>query len=433
MNEPSKVTRREFIKTTAGGALALGAAQAGWTREIGPNDRVNVGVIGVGGMGYFHCDELVNRRKDKADIEIIGVCDVYEKRKKAATEKTGAKAYHDHRELLARPDLDAVVIASPDHWHAPMAIDAMRAGKDVYLQKPMTLTFSEAKEVVRVARETKRIVQIGAQGSSDDLNWQARKAIQDGHIGKVVWSQATYCRNSREGEFNWPIDKDASPKNIDWTRWLGHAPKVPWNPDRFFNFRKYWDYSGGIVTDLLYHSLTELSTALGREFPWRVVSTGGIWLQKDGREIPDTVMVSVDYPTEHSVNMPICMANEQGVPKMIRGHTGTIHFGDGHIRIVGDGPFRDEFKAKHGQDEMRVNSQPREDHMSNFLRCVRSRDASQLHLPVEDGYRIMTAIYMAVLSYRLNKMLFFDSAREAIVDSPPVASAPIRDPRGLRR
>lgn len=419
----SLFTRRGFLRRAAAGAAVLGMAR--WSvrsraRMLGANERIALGIIGCGGMGMYHLSELVKRREEKKDIEIVGVCDVYRKRKEEAGQRSGAQIYHHYRDLLAREDLDAVCIATPDHWHAQMALDAMRAGKDVYLEKPMTLTFAEAKEVARIAAQTQRVIQVGAQGSSEDQYWKARQAIAEGWLGKVVWSQASYSRNSKEGEWNWPIDPDASPETVDWNLWLGPAPKRPWDPDRFFRFRKYWDYSGGVVTDLLYHRLAELSTALGREFPHRVVCTGGLWVQTNDREVPDTVLMSVDYPSQHSVSLFSSTANEQGLPTLIRGHQATLHFGGNHIRIVADGPFKDDFQAQHDKTTLRIPTEQREDHWSNFLRCVRTRETP--HLDAPSGYRVMTAIAMAVQSYRQNKMLFFDPARETITDRPPSRS-----------
>src|SRR5262249_10201265 len=212
---------------------------------------------------------------EKTPAKALAVSDVYGKRLRLAKEAVEAKdntvkcgAYLDYRELLNRDDLDAVLIATPDHWHAPIAIEAMHKGKDVYLEKPMTKTVEEAKEIYEPTQQTKRVLQVGSQTTSLDQWIKARKALQDGLIGKLIMSQGSFHRNSKEGEWNWPIDKNAGPDKsgddfIDWKMWLGNAPKRAFDADRFFRFRKYWDYSGGIATDLFYHIMAPLNICWG--------------------------------------------------------------------------------------------------------------------------------------------------------------------------
>src|SRR5205085_7462015 len=220
------------------------------------------------------------------------------KRLKMAKEAAKCDGHLDYRELLQRKDVDAVIIATPDHWHAPMAIEALKLGKDVYLEKPMTHTVEEAKEVYETVKKTGRVLQVGSQTTSSDQWWKARKAIQDGMIGKLLMSQGSYHRNSSEGEWNWPINSEAGPDAkgddfIDWQMWLGSAPKRPYNADRFFRFRKYWDYSGGIATDLFYHVMAPLNISWGEaQFPYPVVGTGGTYRFKDEGEAPDTFMLA---------------------------------------------------------------------------------------------------------------------------------------------
>src|SRR6185437_16923407 len=187
----------------------------------------------------------------------------------------------------------------------------------------------EVKELVDTARETKRVIQVGSQTTSADQWWKAKKAIADGMIGKMIMSQGSYHRNSIEGEWNWPIDPDAGPNGkgdnyIDWRAWLGPAPKRPWDPDRFFRFRKYWDYSGDIATDLFFHVVAPLNICWDKpQFPTRVVASGGIYAFHD-REVPDTFHLLAEYPEGHSLVLSSSMANSQHIPGLIRGHEGTI-------------------------------------------------------------------------------------------------------------
>lgn len=255
--------RREFLK----GATALGATASAFAarpgklntgRVIGANDRIQIGVIGCGGRGRSVAGDFDRVGKAGNSAVIAGVCDVYQKRVTMSKARHKCEGYLDYREILNRSDIDGVLIATPDHWHARIALEAMDHGKDVYLEKPMCHTVDEARQLVATVKETKRVLQVGSQTTSADQWHKAKKAIADGMIGEMLMSQGSYHRNSIEGEWNWPIEPNAGPDGkgddyIDWKTWLGPAPKRPWDADRFFRFRKYWDYSGGIATDLFYH------------------------------------------------------------------------------------------------------------------------------------------------------------------------------------
>jgi len=415
MSDGKRLSRRKFLKGTAAAGAAVGLGLYGGgsvmasSRVLGANDRILIGVIGCGGMGTGHLRDLVNRSKDfksKNRVGVVAVCDIYEPRKNRAKEISGADLYHDYRKMLERNDLDAVVIASPDHWHAPMAIDAMEAGKDVYLQKPMSYTWQEAKKIAETAARTGQIVQVGAQSCSDDRWWQANKLIKDGALGKVLWTSSSICRNSTGGEWNYHIDDGASPDNLDWEAFLGSAPKRPFDPERFFRWRKYWDYSGGIATDLFYHQLSHLEVALGPEFPKRVSAGGGIYVQHD-RDVPDTFHMIVDYPTDHSVVLCSSMANRQGVSEIIRGHEATMYFEGPGIVVRPEGEFKDK------RQEIQVAREPRSGHMDNFLECVRSR--KQPHLDAEAGCRVMVAIALGVDSYRKERVMKFDPEKQITI------------------
>src|SRR5690349_19159859 len=298
-----KFNRRDFVKTAVGAGLAIGAlGPAARGRILGANDRINLGLIGAGGRGRdLLAWAIKTGQQETTPAAVVAVSDVYGKRLKMAKETAKCDGYLDYRELLQRKDVDAVIIATPDHWHARMAIEAMNSGKDVYLEKPMTHTVEEAKEVYETVKKTGRVLQVGSQTTSSDQWWKARKAIQDGMIGKLLMSQGSYHRNSTEGEWNWRIDPAAGPDAkgddfIDWQMWLGSAPKRPYNADRFFRFRKYWDYSGGIATDLFYHVVAPLNICWDEpQFPAKVTAMGGIYVFKDEREVPDTFHLMADY------------------------------------------------------------------------------------------------------------------------------------------
>ncbi len=232
------VNRRDFVKqaTQVGAALGLAGRALGARpssskssgRVIGANDRINIGVIGVGGRGAYLAREFAGIAERNNGCKIVAVCDVWQKRVTENKEKHQCDGYLDYREILSRQDIDAVLVATPDHWHAKIALEAMDRGKDVYLEKPMCHTIEEAKQLTATVRETKRVLQVGSQTTSSDQWHKAKKAIADGMIGKMIMSQGSYHRNSIEGEWNWKIDPEAGPNGkgdnfIDWKMWLGPA------------------------------------------------------------------------------------------------------------------------------------------------------------------------------------------------------------------
>ncbi len=400
------VNRREFIRASAAlGASVLAGPALG--RAVGANDRINIGFIGCGGMGAHHIrhyKELSNN--PKLNIAVVAVCDIYEPRRRRAKELSGGKAFHDYREMLQMRDLDAVLIATPDHWHAKMSIDSMDAGKDVHVEKPMTLYLDEAKEMVQVARRTKRIVQVGAEGASEDRYWQARKLVRSGELGKVIWSTAGVYRNIPGGDWNYPIDPNASPSNLDWDAFLGPAPRRPFSRERFFRYRKYWDYSGGQAHDLLSHVLADLQVVLGAELPSRVMASGGIFAHHD-RETPDTFNVMADFPTEHTISLFCTQATRRGVDFEVRGEEASLTF-EGNTTVVRPEP---PFAKK--RREIRVKAQPRSDHDVNWIECIRSR--KQPHYHAEMGYKAMVILCLANRSWREKKMMLFDPKTDRVL------------------
>jgi predicted dehydrogenase len=448
-----KLGRRQFVKSAIGAGVALGAASPtvfAQEKVQGANDRLQLGVIGVGGRGRYLLRWVMETGGQMAPpapppwapppkppdprlaARVVAVCDVYEKRKRDAQTFSGADGTLDYRQVLDRKDVDAVIIATPDHWHARMALEAMAKGKDVYLEKPVTHTVEEAREVAEGVRRTGRVLQVGSQTTSSDQWWKARKAIQDGMIGDLVQSQGSYHRNSEEGEWNWKIDPEAGPQGtgesfVDWKMWLGEAPERSWDPDRFFRFRKYWDYSGGIATDLFYHVMAPLNIAWGEaQFPHKVMASGGVYAFKD-REVPDTFALLAEYPKGHSLVLSSSMANDTHVPGLIRGHEGTIMMvPDGRfegrvdsIAITPQSVARKKFKERYGTIEVVLETEPRETHMENFLRCLRSREKPVLD--ADTAYRAMVTIGMSVQSYREGRVLYWDPRREKVTSEAPQA------------
>jgi predicted dehydrogenase len=416
-----EISRRGFFGV-AGAAVTA-------SRVLGANDRINVAQIGIGARGAYHLDACLRRQKARGDVQVVAVCDVYRKRlAKAVAAAKEARGYLHHQEIIQRADVDAFFIATPDHWHAPIALAAMAAGKDVYVEKPMTHTLAEAKELVERARESKRVVQVGVQGTSWTRWHKVRELVESGMLGKVVAAQGTYSRNNPDGDWNWDIDAEAGPHGrgenfIDWQHWLGGAPARPFNADRFFRFRKYWDYSGGIATDLHYHIVAPLHLALGNQHPTRVSGMGGLWVYNDGREVPDTFLNAADYPGKYSILVHSSQVNEVGPVTMLRGTKATLFLGDewegpknrqfDHAQIVAEKPYRDEFIKKWGKDEViipHLGNEGDDKHIDNFFDCVRSRQEPNCGPLL--GYTAMTHIALAVRSYREGRTFHFDPAKE---------------------
>jgi predicted dehydrogenase len=417
----NELTRRTFVAAAATGALTLAAGRA-----LGANDRIRIAVIGCGGMGSGHLGQLV-KRAEADNVQVVGVCDVYQRRIERAKKTGNCEGYGDYRKILDRKDVDAVLIATPDHWHGKITIEAMESGKHVYCEKPMTHTVDQAIAVRDAARRLKKVLQVGPNATGGDNYWQAHDAIKAGRIGKVTWAQGSYNRNARVCLFNThqKIDPTAGPDksgedHIDWDMWLGHkwglAPKIDWNPEHFFRFRKYWPYNGGVATDLLYHKLAPLLLAIvgpDGAYPSRVNASGGLYVEKDGRDIPDVFLMTADYPQEFSIFLVSTLTNDSQIPDRVYGKHGTMDLGGDPI-LKFNGDFKPEFQAKNdGKEEAKVGVNKRRDMVGNFLDVIRG--GVPLHCNVELGTSTMVAIKMAVESYRQKKTMTWDPKAEKVV------------------
>lgn len=408
----TRVSRRTFLG--AAGALAVHTVASRAAAATSANDRLVIGTIGTGGQGRAHINWL---KAPENNAVVDAVCDVYSRRREvAARDAGGCPAYNDYRRLLERKDIDAVTIATPDHWHAQISIDAMEAGKHVYCEKPMTLTWQEAKRVAETARRTGMVYQCGAQSASAEVAWLARDLIQRGAIGRLVWSQGSTGGNESIGHWNWPLDHDITPGDVDWEMWLGPAPRRPWSLERYCRFRKFWDYSGGLATDLLYHTLAHLSVALGSEFPLEVSAVGGNCVLLD-REIPDNFHVLIKYPGNHTVLLAATSVNNEGLPNVIRGNLGTLHFFTEGVLVRPQNRGRDGVLAGGVQREdgvfFPVPHPGHLDHIGNWIRAIRGQEKPTLG--ADAAYRVMVAIHLAVLSYRQGKHFRFDPEREEAI------------------
>jgi len=424
------LSRRNFITTAAAsiGAMAFGSVIP--HSVLGANDRINFGIIGLGSNGSSHLKSLVNRSKED-NISVVAVSEVYRKRLTQGMNICKGDGYIDYRKMLDRKDIDAVIISTPDHWHSKMSIDALDAGKHVYCEKPMTLTVEQAIEVRNAARKQKKVFQVGPQRTAQEKYRKAHELIREGRMGKISWAQCSWNRNYRGSDVYgsaYRIDETVGPhmtgeNYIDWDMWLGHewglAPKVPWIPDHFFNYRGYFRYNGGIATDMLYHFLAPLLIAISGEngeYPHRVNACGGRFVNKTGREVPDVFLMTADYPSEYSVFLESVLTNETLRPMEFYGRYATmeIHEYESDFTITGLPSFINEFREmNNGYDTITVNSEDKRDMEGNFIDVIRY--GGKLFCNVELGCSTMVALKMGVESLRQSKTMIWDAENEKVI------------------
>lgn len=435
------LTRRDFITTAATAAGVVGAAKmlgaqtnaapgrapAVSARAIGANDRVHVGIIGVKGMGGGHLRNIVGEDMKGDNVDVTAVCDVWETaRRKAQTtaQVADSAVYSDYRRLLENKDVDAVIIATPDHWHGRIAVDALNAGKHVYVEKPMTRQLDEAFKIVDTAKRTKLLVQVGSHGCSDPKYHRVRELVRSDAIGRPLWAQGSYCRNNPKGEWNYRIEPDATEQTVDWKTWLGPAKARPWSPERYFRWRKYWDYGTGIIGDLWPHRLYPLMLAMDlKEFPKTASCIGSDLCGTDSapgpdgkpngepREVADTTLMMVEFPSGVMIVLAGSTVNERGLEDIIRGTKANITMGGGRIQLAPERPFVDEIDLKDelppGAGESHVK------HVRNFADSIRSNVPPNCN---EDlGVRGQVIVSMAEAAYRQKKLVRFDERTRQIV------------------
>jgi predicted dehydrogenase len=325
------ITRRTLLQ--AGALLAATPAAAPAARPA-PSDRIAVGVIGTGARGQ----ELMDSLQQHPQAEIVGLVDAYKGRLDRALSRVKGDAgragrtmiYPTHRELLAEKSIDAVVVAIPDHLHKAVVVDALRAGKDVYCEKPLTYTAAEGLEII--AATGRRIVQVGSQGPSSDLERKAKEMIRAGKLGRITMIHAALNRNTASGAWIYPIPPDASPETVNWAMFQGSASRRPFSLERFFRWRCYQEYSGGIATDLFVHLCTAINFLMDAKMPARVMAMGELYRWKESRDVPDTLNAILEYPEGFTVNLSSSFNNELNAEAAFQ-VLGT----EGSITIGGDG------------------------------------------------------------------------------------------------
>ena len=394
----SKFDRRDFLR----GATALSALS--YSRVQGANDRILLGVIGCGDRGLY---DLQNFLKNP-EVQAAAFCDIYGDRiELARRQAAGAKGFSDHRKLLEMKELDAVVIATPDHWHAPCAIDALNAGKDVFIEKPLTLKIEEGPEIVKAARVNERICQVGTQQRSGDHYIQAKKEYFDtGKLGKITLVRTWWHGNSYHLR-RAPAALQTKPSNLDWPRFLGPVRWRDYDPQQYFNWRAYLDFGGGQVTDLFTHWIDAVHMLIGQEIPKSAVAAGGVYHYKDGRTAPDTINILLEYPAEFTATFEATLApGVTGAAIQFCGTAGRLDISRESFEFtpVGRKPQIVSVKSDGGMDAA---------HVRNFLDCMKTRK-----LPNADvlaGHRSAQASHLGNLAYLQKRRLDFDPVREEIL------------------
>jgi predicted dehydrogenase len=441
----SKTSRRDFLKKSAATAAFVSMTAASASRVYGANERIGVAFLGVGGRCQAHL-ELVNKMaKEGKGVAAVAVCDVWDGNEEVqagggrglypSARKVGLKeddkvhVTKDYRKLLDLKEVDVVCVATPDHWHAKMCIDAAAAGKDVYCEKPMTKTIDEAQAVVDTMQQKNRVMTVGVQSMADPTWLKAYDLIKRGTIGKVVQAQTSYYRNSAVGQWRYyKLTKDMTPRTVDWDMFLGHqfsikpngdplGPRIPFDRAIYGQWRCYWPFGGGMFTDLFVHQTTHLIAAMGVRYPARVVGAGGLYLEYDERDVPDVSAVVADYDEGCQLMITATMVASYPIEEVIRGHLATIKFVKGGFQVIKDNPKGGAGIPARLEESMKGEftdcAPPQGRHADtealwvDFLQCVRQKKRETLSTP-ELGAAAFTTVALGVRSYREGVVLFWD-------------------------
>lgn len=433
------VSRRNFIKHSAVAAATLAAApnvMAATNAIRSPNSRIRIGFIGVGERCDTHLDSAAKLQNETGQVEIAAVCDVFNRYRDEAVErvrtatKAAPKSIADYRDILRDPSIDAVCIATPDHWHARQTIDALAAGKHVYCEKPMTHSVQEALDVHQAWKKSGLVMQVGVQSTEVPAWHDARKRICDGQIGKVLQYQTEFFRNSSMGQWRYyELTRDMTPKNIDWKMFLGTehglAPDMPFDRAKFAQWRCYWDFGAGMFTDLFVHRTTSMLLATGLRFPARVVGAGGIYLEYDGRNVPDVATVIADFPegVQGLVTATMC-CEYTPIKQLIRGHNGSFVFGNGEVfegyDFVAERP---QVTLNSKIKDERIELGPVADtsflHFQNFVEAIAAGKPDMVNCSPDLATPAMVIVKLGALSHREGKVFHFDGDTMTVSDGNP--------------
>ncbi|HEV8146742.1 MAG TPA: Gfo/Idh/MocA family oxidoreductase [Bryobacteraceae bacterium] len=391
------LNRRDLFRTAA----AFTAAS--YSRILGANDRVRLGLIGAGERGQF----VTSVFQKNVTIELAAVCDVYTSKIDQVQSKTpNAKSFTDHRKLLEMKDLDVALVATPDHWHAGVAIDALNAGKDLYIEKPLTLRIEEGPAIVKAARVNNRVVQVGMQQRSGPHYIRARdEFVKAGKLGKITLARTWWHGNGYHLR-KAPASLQQLPSNLDWSRFLGPVKWRDYDPQQYYNFRAYLDFGGGQVTDLFTHWIDVVHMFMEQDDPIAASAAGGVYHYKDGRTAPDTINVLLEYPQEWTATFEATLApGVTGAAIEMCGTLGRLFITRNEFTFTPAGRNAQPVVVK-AERELTI------DHVENFLDCVRTRKRPNGDVYI--GHRSAQASHLGNIAYLQKRRLRFDPVREEI-------------------
>jgi len=431
------VPRRDFIKKAATAAAAIAATsviktpvygqnQAPSANVTGANNRIAVGVIGIGfGIGQNHLVGI-HEKQNENNAVVAAASDVFNKRRGFAQEKAELKesdVHNDYRKVLDRKDIDAVLIATHDPWHAQISMEAMESGKHVYCEKPMTRYLDEAFKVYDTVKRTGKVYQVGSQGCSAAGWKKCAELIKGGKLGTLVWGQGYYCRNSTQGEWNYLIEDETKAENIDWDRWLGKVKtRVPFSAEDFHRWRKYYRYCAGLYGDLVPHRLHPLMLASGTpEFPVRVTSIATHNVHSDltvpntpEREVAEHMQLLAEFPSGYMITITCSSVNAKSPGFAIYTHKATLNIGSSgeRVELIPEKEFAEEIDPETftglQPEDLRV-------HEKNWFDCIRS--GAQTNANIDLAIRVQTVISLAEMSDRMKTTCLFDEKTRKITDA----------------
>jgi predicted dehydrogenase len=403
-------TRREFVKQAALGTAALAAFSP--ARVLGANDRVRVGMIGVGGRGQ----ELLKQVQQVSNAQLVAIADIYSLRRDQAKQLApGIDVLDDHRRLLERKDIDAVIVASPLHIHKVHFVDVIAAGKDLYSEKTMTWSIAEAEDCLAAAKKSDRVVQIGLQHESSGSLADAREWLKQDIVGNVTQVESWMSRNTPHGQGQWvrAVPADCNSQNVNWKAFLNGRPDHGFDANKFINWRLFWEFSGGNVTENMVHQIAWIMTALDLPLPDSAYMSGGVFSEKDGREVPDTIAVTLNFPGKVVTWQSTFSNNHFGLGERILGSDGSIeHLWGTNDMVTGRSVQSVQYypeKVNRPKGAAMTGESKDQNHMANWIDCVRTRKSP--NAPAEIGYRSAIAAHMANISYRQKQSVTLEEAR----------------------
>ncbi|MHC1765424.1 MAG: Gfo/Idh/MocA family protein [Verrucomicrobiia bacterium] len=442
---PGGDTRRNFIKKAATAAAAVattsllktpvyGQSQAPSAgRVIGANDKIVVAFVGLGNQGLNSHLKPMLQAAQSNNIAVAGLCDVSKHRLDEAKQAVGTDVptFEDYRKLLERKDIDAIVCSTVDHWHARVSLDAMNAGKHIYVEKPMSRYLLEAFDVYDTVKRTKKVFQVGSQGCSD-MKWhKAAEWIKEGKIGPVVMSQGSYMRNTPAGEWNqYKIQAWCTPEDVNWAMWMGNQikKKKDFSADDYFRWRKYYPYCAGLLSDLFPHKLHPYMLATGNpQFPVRVACLGTRKVETDKltpdtrlRDSPEIAQLIAEFPTGMVMHITSSTVNEVGTQEMIRGHMATLTMAGNLVQLRPERPFSEEIDPE-TSEAFAPESIPA--HHKNWFDCI--RDGKEPNANIDLAIKVQTVISLGEMADRLNVTCVFDEKTRKITTGEGREIAPI--------